>query len=186
MVSMYPDDELAVGTPAPPGRAARLAQRAVQVLAGTVAGLLIWFAVSDYALSAIYLALAENQLQAFADIYVGTAFVLWWAFIALTCVLAVLVVVCWRSVPAQDRHPLQQIAAGLVLTWAWRLGIRTLEDWGLRLIAPEDEATTELIMFTTISGLVNEAVDLVAAWLLIAGAVRLRRVRQDQGVRGRS
>jgi hypothetical protein len=186
MVSMYPDEELAPGTPASPGTAARLARPGLPVLAGTVAGLLIWFVVSDYALSAIYLALAENQLQAFADVWVGTAFVLWWAFIALSCILAALVVVCWRSVPAQDSHPLQQIAAGLVLTWAWRLAIRALEDWGLRLIAPENQATPELIMFTTISVLVNGAIDLAAAGLLIAGAVRLRRVRQDQGVRGRS
>jgi len=186
MVSMYPDEELELATPAPPGKAARLARRGVPVLAGTVAGLLIWFVVSDYALNAIPIGLAENQLQAFADIWVGTAFVLWWVFIALSCILAAIVVVCWRSVPTQDRHQLQQVAAGLVLTWAWRLGIRTLEDWGLRLIAPENEATPELIMFTTISTLANQAIDLVAAGLLIAGAVRLRRLRQDQGVRGRS
>ena len=186
MVSMYPDEELELAPPAPPGTAARLVRRVVPVLAGTVAGLLIWFVVSGYALSAIYLALAENQLQAFADTFVGTAFVLWWVFIALSCVLAALVVACWRAVPAQDRPPLQQIVAGLVLTWVWRLGIRALEDWGLRVIAPESQATPELIMFTTISGLVNQAIDLVAAWLLIAGAVRLRRLRQDQGVRGRS
>jgi hypothetical protein len=43
-----------------------------------------------------------------------------------------------------------------------------------------------MVVLGTISALVNEAIDLVAAWLLIAGAVRLRRVRQDQGVRGRS
>jgi hypothetical protein len=176
MVSMYPDEELELGTPAPPGKAARLARRGVPVLAGTVAGLLIWFVVSNYAVSAIYLAVAEDQLQAFADIWVGTAFVLWWVFIALSCVLAALVVVCWRAVPAQDRPPLQQIAAGLVLTWVWRLGIRALEDWGLRLIAPENEATAELIMFNTISSLANQAIDLVAAGLLMVGAARLRRL----------
>jgi uncharacterized BrkB/YihY/UPF0761 family membrane protein len=148
----------------------------VPVLAGTVGGLLIWFVVSNYAVSAIYLAVAESQLQAFADIWVGAASVLWWAFIALSCVLAALVVVCWRSVPAHDRPPLQQVAAGLVLTWVWRLGIRSLEDWGLRLIAPENEATAELIMFSTISSLANQAIDLVAAGLLIVGATRLRRL----------
>jgi len=72
------------------------------------------------------------------------------------------------------------------LTWVWRLVIRALEDWGLRLIAPESQGTQELIMFNTISGLVNQAIDLVSAGLLIAGAARLRRVAQDQGVRGRA
>jgi hypothetical protein len=173
--SMYPDEELAPGTPASQGTAARLARKGLPVLAGTVGGLLIWFAVSDYVMSAIYLALAEDQVQAFADVWVGTAFVLWWAFIVLSCILPVLVVVCWRAAPTLDLHPLQQIVAGLLLTWAWRLGIRALEDWGLRVIAPENQATPELIMFNTISVLANQAIDLVAAGLLIAGAARLRR-----------
>jgi uncharacterized membrane protein len=172
--------------PAPRHKAVAIVRRWLPALACTVGGLLVLFVVSAYALDAIYAALAGNQLQALADIWVTTAFVLWWTFIALSCILAALIVMCWRSEPPKGRRPLRFIGIGLALTWFWRLVFRVVEGWVLGLIAAGDETSPNMVVLGTISALVNEAIDLVAAWLLIAGAVRLRRVRQDQGVRGRS
>jgi len=172
--------------PAPRNKALLVVRRWLPVLARTVGGLLVFFVVSAYALDAIYAALAANQLQALADILVTTAFVLWWAFIAASLALAVLAVVCWRSESAAGRRALRLIGIGLVLTWFWRLAFRMFEGWVLGLIAAGDETSPNLGVLGTIFALVNEAIDLVAAGILIAGAVRLRRVGQDHGVRGRA
>jgi len=171
---------------AAPGNAVVLTRRWLPLLAGTVGGLLVCFVIAAYALDAVYAALAANQLQALADIWVTTAFVLWWAFIVLSYILAALVVVCWRSEPRKGRRALRLIGIGLALTWFWRLVFRVLEGWLLGLIAGGDETSPNLVVLGTISAIVNEVIDLAAALLLIAGAVRLRRVHQDQGVRGRS
>jgi hypothetical protein len=171
---------------AAPGNAVVLTRRWLPLLAGTVGGLLVCFVIAAYALDTVYAALAANQLQALADIWVTTAFVLWWAFIVLSCILAALVVVCWRSEPRKGRRALRLIGIGLALTWFWRLVFRVLEGWVLGLIAGGDETSPNLVVLGTISAIVNEVIDLAAALLLIAGAVRLRRVHQDQGVRGRS
>jgi len=171
--------------PAPRKKASVVVRRWLPALAGTVGGLLVLFVVSAYALDAIYAALAGNQLQALADIWVTTAFVLWWAFIAASCILAVFVVVCWRSESAAGRRALRLIGIGLVLTWLWRLAFRAFEGWVLGLIVAGDETSPNLGVLGTIFALVNEAIDLVAAGFLIAGAVRLRRAGQDHGVRGR-
>ena len=160
-------------------------RRWLAALAATAGGLLVLFVVSAYALDGIYAALTDNQLQVVANFWVTTALVLWWVFIALSCILAALVVVCWRFEPPQGRRPLRLIGIGLVLTWSWRLVFRALEGWVLGLIAAGDETSPSLVVPGTIFALVNEAIDLVAAGFLIAGAVRLRRAGQDHGVRGR-
>ena len=153
-----------------------LARRWLPLLAGTVGGLLVWFVISAYTLDAVYAALVANQQQAFADILVTVAFVLWWAFIALSCILAALVVVCWRSESRKGRPVVRLIGMGLALTWFWRVVFRSFEGWVLGLIAAGDETSPNLVVLGTISAFVNEAIDLVAAGLLIAGAVRLGRV----------
>jgi uncharacterized BrkB/YihY/UPF0761 family membrane protein len=180
MDSMHPK-----AVPAARRKGVGLARRWLPFVAVTVGGLLVLFVILAYALDAVYAALAGNQLQALADIWMTTAFVLWWVFITLSCILAALVVVCWRSEPRKRRRPLRLIGIGLALTWSWRLVFRSLEGWVLGLIAAGDETSPALVVPGTIFALVNEAIDLVAAGLLIVGAVRLLRVRQDQGVRGR-
>ena len=153
-----------------------LARRWLPLLAGTVGGLLVWFVISAYALDAVYAAMAANQLQALADILVTTALVLWWMFIALSGILAALLVVCRRSGPPKGRRAVRLIGIGLALTWFGRLILRALEGWVLGLISGGDETSPNLVVLGTIFVLVNEAIDLVAAGLLIADAVRLGRV----------
>jgi len=64
------------------------------------------------------------------------------------------------------------IGAGLVAYWSWKLLDGWLDPWGLRSFT---DLTPEMMQRATTDAIVSQAITVIAASLMIAGSVRLRR-----------
>lgn len=144
--------------------------RWLSVLAWIAGGLLVFFVLLNYALTPLHDVFATSHTDAFADVVVLSSSVLWWTLVAISGVVAVLLVVCWPKDERRGRRALGLIGAGLVAYWSWKLLDGWLDLWGIRGLA---EATPEMVRLTTVDAILSQTITLVSAGLIIAGAVRL-------------
>lgn len=148
--------------------------RWLAVLASIAGGLLVYFVVLNYALTPLYNVFAPSHMQEFTDVVVLSSSVLWWTLVAISGIIAVLLVVCRATEERPSRRALVLIRAGLFAYWAWKLLDGWLDPWGIRSFT---DATPEMVRLATTDAILSQTIAIVSAGLIIAGAVRLNRAR---------
>jgi hypothetical protein len=102
---------------------------------------------------------------------------LWWASVAASLVILAALIAGWRLDRPAWAPGVLQVALGLVVWWGWGLLDRHIDLWGLRQLSAEqidhfaDDARLMALSYASV--IVDVAIALLAAMLLVVGARRL-------------